>query len=437
MNTANETPEAQGWHKSPDPDAPTPTVNQPPGVSSMSVPMRGRKRRAETESKALTTLSKAATMLAEAKTIQEILHVRNLAQRAADFAKAAKMGLGASNSAKRIELDARRKAGETIRVMKERGELREGKPKLSHAGIVSSLDDLGLTLNESSRYQAEATIPEEKYQAWVVETCDGGEELSAAGLRTLCREQKESRRQSEREADAARVAGLTTVADLLAGGAVFSCIVLDPPWDWGDEGDCDQLGRARPTYVTMPIEEVQNLPIGQLSAQDCHLYLWITNRSLPKGFGLLEAWGFRYITLLTWLKPHFGMGNYFRGQTEHVLFGVKGSLPLLRKDAGTWFSADRGPDGHSSKPEEFYELVESCSPIRAWNSSPDDSEKGGIAVSEVRCFETDLKASHDPHCAARIKANLRARFHAIDVRGPCDGEVDRAGTDYWVGHRHT
>ena len=53
-------------------------------------------------------------------------------------------------------------------------------------------------------------------------------------------------------------------------------------------------------------------------------------------------------------------------------------------------------------------------------------------MSEVRCFETDLKASHDPHCAARIKANLRARFHAVDVRGPCDGEVDRAGTDYWV-----
>jgi N6-adenosine-specific RNA methylase IME4 len=56
------------------------------------------------------------------------------------------------------------------------------------------------------------------------------------------------------------------------------------------------------------------------------------------------------------------MGQYFRGQTEQVLFGVKGSQPLKRKDVGTWFAAPRGPGGHSSKPPEFLALVESCSP---------------------------------------------------------------------------
>jgi N6-adenosine-specific RNA methylase IME4 len=55
------------------------------------------------------------------------------------------------------------------------------------------------------------------------------------------------------------------------------------------------------------------------------------------------------------------MGNYFRGQTEHVLFAVKGSQPLKRKDIGTVFNAPRGK-GHSAKPVEFYELVESASP---------------------------------------------------------------------------
>jgi len=138
-------------------------------------------------------------------------------------------------------------------------------------------------------------------------------------------------------------------------------IVLDPPWDWGDEGDCDQFGRARPTYATMSLEEILALPVGDLAQPNAHIYLWITNRSLPKGSALLEAWGFRYITALTWCKPSFGMGNYFRGQTEHVLFGVRGSLPLLRKDVGTWFAAPR-PGEHSSKPDAFYELVERCSP---------------------------------------------------------------------------
>ncbi|MBQ1388890.1 MAG: hypothetical protein IIY78_04605, partial [Clostridia bacterium] len=91
-----------------------------------------------------------------------------------------------------------------------------------------------------------------------------------------------------------------------------------------------------------------------------HLYLWVTNRSLPKAFSLIEKWGFRYITCLTWVKPSFGIGNYFRGSTEQVLFAVKGSQPLKRKDACTHFCADRGK-GHSAKPDEFYKLVESCS----------------------------------------------------------------------------
>jgi N6-adenosine-specific RNA methylase IME4 len=75
----------------------------------------------------------------------------------------------------------------------------------------------------------------------------------------------------------------------------------------------------------------------------------------------LEAWGFRYVTCLTWCKPSIGMGNYFRDSTEHILFGVRGSLALLEKNVGTWFSAER-QGKHSTKPEEFYQLVEKCSP---------------------------------------------------------------------------
>jgi len=141
----------------------------------------------------------------------------------------------------------------------------------------------------------------------------------------------------------------------------YQSIVIDPPWDWGDEGDADQLGRARPVYGTMSHAELLALPVGDHADASAHIYLWITNRSLPKGFGLLEAWGFRYVTMLTWCKPHFGMGNYYRGQTEHVLFGVRGSLPLLRRDRGTCFTAPR-PGRHSGKPDAFYELVEECSP---------------------------------------------------------------------------
>lgn len=176
------------------------------------------------------------------------------------------------------------------------------------------------------------------------------------------RELKEKKREERRKENAAKVSAAAKPEDIKESGAKFATIVIDPPWDWGDEGDCDQLGRSRPDYATMSIAELHDLPLPDLADDDCHIYMWITNRSLPKGFSLLDSWGFRYITAITWVKPHFGMGNYFRGQTEHILFGVKGSQPLKRKDMGTVFDAPRGPAGHSSKPPEFYDIVESCSP---------------------------------------------------------------------------
>ncbi len=181
----------------------------------------------------------------------------------------------------------------------------------------------------------------------------------AVPIHAATRELKEREREAKRE-DNRTVIAASPEPEKITG--VYSTIVIDPPWDWGDEGDQDQLGRARPTYGTMSIDALLALPVGEYAAPDAHLYLWITNRSLPKGFALLERWGFRYITCVTWAKPSFGMGNYFRGQTEQVLFGVRGSLPLNRKDASTLFTAPRGPRGHSSKPAEFYGFVESCSP---------------------------------------------------------------------------
>lgn len=197
-------------------------------------------------------------------------------------------------------------------------------------------------------------------QLW--EKAKQGDVSISSAYQQIRRIEKEEKREARREENRAKIAEAEKPAEIIQAGAKFATIVIDPPWDWGDEGDQDQLGRARPDYATMSKEELMALPVGNLADQDCHLYMWITNRSLPKGFELIESWGFRYITAITWAKPSFGMGNYFRGQTEQILFAVKGSQPLKRKDVGTLFTAPRGPNGHSSKPVEFYDLVESCSP---------------------------------------------------------------------------
>jgi len=192
----------------------------------------------------------------------------------------------------------------------------------------------------------------------LIEKVDTGQITVHNAHTQIKRKEKEEKREEKREENRQKISENSTEEEITG---LYSTIVIDPPWNWGDEGDNDQMGRSKPDYSTMTIDELKALKVGELAEENAHIYLWITNRSLPKGFDLLEAWGFRYITALTWVKPSFGLGNYFRGQTEHVLFGVKGSQLLKRKDVGTVFMANRGDNGHSSKPNEFYDLVESCS----------------------------------------------------------------------------
>ncbi len=288
----------------------------------------------------------ARRALADARTIDEVKDVRDKAEALRLYMKQAGHGLEMQNDVAEIKLRAERRAGELLEESLQHG----GDPTLRDV----RLRDIGISEVQSHRWQAEASVPEEDFERHVTEVKSSGGELTSVGLLRLA---KSHRRDGERSADVERISGVSPLEDIQP----HSTIVLDPPWDWGDEGDVSQFGRARPRYATMPLTDIAALPIERLSEPNAHIYLWITNRSLPKGFNLLDRWGFRYITMLTWCKPSIGMGNYFRGSTEQVLFGVRGSLALQRHDVGTWFQAPRGNE-HSAKPDSLYELVERCSP---------------------------------------------------------------------------
>ena len=297
--------------------------------------------------------SKAAVMLAEADTIQKAKELKSLALTAAEWAKRKNMGEEAIQHCRSYALEAERKMGQMLIEGKAAGEVaKQGRPKNLTAGkvIPTKCDDVGISWRESAEAQMLAELPQDEF-----DKIKSGEATKVQAKRKV----KEARRERKRAENAVKVAAAKKPDDL---DGLFTTIVIDPPWDWGDEGDVNQLGRARPDYATMPVSEIAKLPLGKLSDADAHIYCWVTNRSMPKVFGLLEAWGFRFVTILTWPKKHFGMGNYFRGQTEHVVFGVKGSLQLKRKNAGTLLPAWDNARKHSAKPGEFLEFVESCSP---------------------------------------------------------------------------
>ncbi|MFA5924044.1 MAG: MT-A70 family methyltransferase [Methylococcaceae bacterium] len=317
----------------------------------------------------LTKYDTAKKALQLAVSVDEVKDIIDKSVAMAAYAKQAKdtQLIGYANE---IRARAERKAGELLLVMeKAKGTAGGGNANVTGGSKIvppveqpKTLEEQGITKKQSSAWQNVARIPEEKFESEVIERVRTGEVSINEAYKKGKNKTKEAVREEKRRVNAEKIVN-TSTENIFDADLKFSTILLDPPWDWGDEGDVNQMGRAKPDYSTMPFSEILNLPVDSIADDDCHIYLWITNRSLPKGFELLGKWGFRYITMLTWPKPSFGMGKYFRGQTEHILFGVKGSLPLKRKDASTLLpSWARGKNGHSSKPLEIYDYIESCSP---------------------------------------------------------------------------
>ena len=76
----------------------------------------------------------------------------------------------------------------------------------------------------------------------------------------------------------------------------------------------------------MTHDQLLALDVAQWADDDCHLYCWTTNNFMPRAVELVARWGFQHKTVLTWNKPRWGLGSYFRNSTEHVLFAVRGEL---------------------------------------------------------------------------------------------------------------
>jgi N6-adenosine-specific RNA methylase IME4 len=246
-----------------------------------------------------------------------------------DFAPSELVAIAATVEQRERELAQRRMTLGKISTGSERGKVRDK--------VAAPLGVSGRTLEKAKAVVHAAEAEPERFGHLVREM-----DARAGGVTSAHRKLSQAR-------DEQKVLGLTPVA------GKYRSLVIDPPWRYDD----DLMGRGPPEYATMTHEELLALDVGQWAEDNCHLYLWVTNAFVPHAVELMARWGFQHNTMLTWAKPHFGMGAHFRGQTEHVMFGIKGTLGTRRKDISTLFEAPVGK--HSEKPEEFYEIVRRAS----------------------------------------------------------------------------
>lgn len=293
----------------------------------------------------LAMLDRAYLAIENAQSLDQLKEIRDQAEAARHYVKAAKMTTAMANRCAEIRIRAERKAGEMLR-SKIRDPLQGRPEKGSH---VATLSNFHISKTQSSRWQRIAAIPEETIEQYFAEPENEEREVTAVGLAQF----------------AARKNKPDTVDEPIPPrDGKYRCIVIDPPWD------IKKIERAeRPNqgvaldYPTMSLEEIADeslVPVRTHADDDCHLYLWVTHKYLPAGLELMEAWGFRYQCLMTWRK-NVGMTPFsWMYDTEHVIFGRKGNLPLTQ--LGLRLSFDSPVQGHSVKPEVFYERVRAASP---------------------------------------------------------------------------
>lgn len=136
---------------------------------------------------------------------------------------------------------------------------------------------------------------------------------------------------------------------------VYDVIVIDPPWPMSRIETDANPHAVEMDYPTMTLDEIKGLKIP--AADDCHVFLWATQKYLPNAFDVFKAWGVKYVCCFVWHKNHghkpFGLPKY---NCEFVLYGHIGSPAFVHEDQ-FWACFEAPIAEHSEKPEKFYDMI--------------------------------------------------------------------------------
>jgi len=294
----------------------------------------------------LAKLDKATQMLAAAKNLDEVKSIMDIAKAARVYARAAKLGLEVYNHAAEVKARAERKAGEFLQQLeRDKG----GRPNNSLQDVNSLseykevLDENGIGYVAAHRWQLVAEIPEEEFENQLSKM-RGERPITTSAMVTYSRREKVIKNLKSVEKQKAK--------EILG---VFDVIVIDPPWPMEKIEREVRENQVAFDYPPMSIEEIGALKIPY--AEDCHVFLWTTQRFLPIALKIMGIWDLEYVCTFNWHKAGgyqvVGLPQY---NNEFAIYGRMGSPIFVdTKDFKTSFEGKRGK--HSEKPEEFYETL--------------------------------------------------------------------------------
>ena len=147
----------------------------------------------------------------------------------------------------------------------------------------------------------------------------------------------------------------------------YNIIYADPPWSFKNYSKKGEGRNPNQHYLTMGKEDIKQLPVNDIAADNSVLFLWVVNHSLPLAFEVIDSWGFEYKTMaFVWVKRNIksegfftGLGYWTRGNPELCLLATKGKPSRVSKAVKELVIEPRSQ--HSKKPDRIRnDIVDLC-----------------------------------------------------------------------------
>ena len=289
--------------------------------------------------------NKMKNAVVECHSVDEIKQLRDKAEAYRYALKQAKESPEVIRKAEEIKLRAERRAGELLKeTPKAKGNQYSAN---SQAVSEQKLSDMGITYNQSSKWQKIANIPEEKFENYL----EVEKELSTSGAIRVARQiERQEKIEEIKKSNPQQVEG------------IYQVIYADPPWKYNDQQNTEKLGGAEKHYPTMSIEDLCELNIGEIADKNSILFLWTTSPLLEDTFLVINAWGFNYKSSFVWDKVKHNMGHYNSVRHEFLLICTRGSYTPQNIKLFDSVQSIEKTNKHSEKPEEFREIINTLYP---------------------------------------------------------------------------
>ena len=142
----------------------------------------------------------------------------------------------------------------------------------------------------------------------------------------------------------------------------YQILFADPPWRFASNSKAKPGRNAMRHYECMTDAEICALPVKEWAAKEALLFMWTTAPMMARSMPVLDAWGFKYVSQMVWVKSRIATGYWARNRHEILIIAKRGKFP--------WPGTAPFPDSvveaptreHSRKPEYFQDRVDAVWP---------------------------------------------------------------------------